>query len=185
MEIFAFSVTSLIKVSLLTFISFVLAVLWTPILTQILYKYKLGKKVRKEKAPVFNALHKEKENVPSMGGLLIWVTTAVVTLIFNLSREATWLPLFTLVVTGLLGLVDDLTNALGRRGMRARHKLFWQIIIAALGAYWFYVKLDWGAKGIHIPAVGDFTIGIWYIVLFIFVLVATMNAVNILMALMV
>jgi len=179
MEIFAFSVTSLIKVSLLTFISFVLAVLWTPILTQILYKYKLGKKVRKEKAPVFNALHKEKENVPSMGGLLIWVTTAVVTLIFNLSREATWLPLFTLVVTGLLGLVDDLTNALGRRGMRARHKLFWQIIIAALGAYWFYVKLDWGAKGIHIPAVGDFTIGIWYIVLFIFVLVATMNAVNI------
>ncbi len=179
METFSFSVASLIKVSLLTFISFILAMLWTPLLTNLLYKYKLGKKIHKESAPIFNALHKEKENTPSMGGLLVWVTTAVITLLFNLSREATYLPLFTLIVTGLLGLFDDLTNVFGKEGMRARHKLFWQILIAAIGAFWFYSKLDWGSKGIHIPGIGDYAIGIWYIPLFIFVIVSTMNAVNI------
>jgi len=139
----------------------------------------LGKKIRKEKAPIYSALHKEKENVPTMGGLLIWVTVFVVTLLLNFSREATWLPLFTLVLTGLLGAFDDLSNIWGRGGMRARYKLIWQIAIAALGAYWFYVKLDWDTRGIHVPGVGDFAIGWWYIPLFIFVIVATMNSVNI------
>ena len=179
METISFSAVALIKVSLLTFVSFILAVLWTPFLTHFLYKYKLGKKVAKDQAPIFNNLHKEKENVPSMGGLLVWVTTAILTLLFNLSREATWLPLSTLVLTGFLGFFDDLSNAWGRKGMRVRHKLFWQIIIAALGALWFYYKLEWGIKGIYIPHFGDFVIGVWYIPLFILVIVATMNAVNI------
>jgi phospho-N-acetylmuramoyl-pentapeptide-transferase len=179
MEEIIFTTPSLIRIFLLTFISFVIAILWTPFLTDFLYKHKLGKKIRKEKAPIYSALHKEKENVPTMGGLLVWVTTAILTLLFNLSREATWLPLFTLVVTGFLGAFDDLTNIWGRGGIRVRHKLFWQILIAGLGAFWFYVKLEWGTKGIHIPAVGDFALGIWYIPLFILVIVATMNAVNI------
>ena len=177
-EIF-FTTPELIRIFLLTFISFVLAMLWTPFLTNFLFRHKLGKKIRKEKAPIYSALHKEKENVPTMGGLLIWVTVFVVTLLLNFSREATWLPLFTLVLTGLLGAFDDLSNIWGRGGMRARYKLIWQIAIAALGAYWFYVKLDWDTRGIHVPGVGDFAIGWWYIPLFIFVIVATMNSVNI------
>ncbi|MCX6807148.1 MAG: phospho-N-acetylmuramoyl-pentapeptide-transferase [Candidatus Berkelbacteria bacterium] len=179
MELITFSLNSLEKMLLLSFISFVLAIAWTPLLTNLLYKYKLGKQAKKENAPVFNSLNKDKMNTPTMGGLLIWVTTAIVTLIFNLSREATWLPLFTLVVTGILGLADDLANVLGKKGIRARYKLFWQFIIAAVGAWWFYVKLEWGAKGIHIPGFGDFSIGFWFIPLFIFVIVATINAVNI------
>ena len=178
MEEIFFTIPSLIRIFLLTFISFALAILWTPLLTNFLYKHKLGKKIRKEKAPIYSALHREKENIPTMGGLLIWVTTAVITLLFNFSREATWLPLFILILTGVLGAFDDLTNIWGRGGMRGRYKVFWQILIAALGAWWFYEKLEWGTKGIHLPAVGDFAIGIWYIPLFILVIVATMNAVN-------
>jgi len=178
-EILTFSIASVIKVLLLTFISFTLAMLWIPVLTHFLYKYQLWTKIRKENAPIFNNIHKQKQQVPSLGGLVIWVTVFLVTMIFNLSREATWLPLFTLVVAGLLGLFDDLTSIFGKKAMRARHKLFWQLLIAAIGAYWFYVKLEWGTKGIHIPGVGDYSIGFWYIPLFIFVVVATMNAVNV------
>jgi phospho-N-acetylmuramoyl-pentapeptide-transferase len=178
-EILTFSIASVIKVLLLTFISFTLAMLWIPVLTHFLYKYQLWTKVRKENAPIFNNIHKQKQQVPSLGGLVIWVTVFLVTMMFNLSREATWLPLFTLVVAGLLGLFDDLTSIFGKKAMRARHKLFWQLLIAAIGAYWFYVKLEWGTKGVHIPGVGDYSIGSWYIPLFIFVIVATMNAVNI------
>jgi len=179
LEQISFTAASLIRVFSLAFVAFIIAIALTPFFTNFLYKHKLGKKIRKEKAPVYSRLHKGKENVPTMGGLLIWLTVLLVTLLFNLSREATWLPLFTLVIAGLLGAFDDLLNIWGRGGIRARHKLFWQLLIASAGAFWFYKKLEWDTKGIHIPAVGDFAIGVWYIPLFILVIVATMNAVNI------
>jgi len=135
--------------------------------------------VRKPKAPVYNQLHKAKEGTPTMGGLLIWLTVLVVTLLFNLSRESTYLPLFTLVVAGVLGAFDDLLGIIKKRGIRARHKLLWQFLLALLGAFWFYFKLEWHSKGIHLPMIGDFVLGVWYILLFILVVISTMNAVNI------
>lgn len=175
------NVTALMKVFGFAFLSFVIAFAWTPILVKILYKFKLYKKIRKSKdTPIFSAMHKNKENVPTMGGLLIWVTVFFVTLAFNLSRSQTYLPLFVLAVTGILGLVDDIYNVRqvgDQKGLRGRHKLLWQFVIAVLGAWWFFDKL--GADSIHIPGVGDFLIGVWYIPLFIFIIIACANAVNI------
>ena len=57
-----------------------------------------------------------------------------------------------------------------------RHRLLIYTTIAAFGAWWFFWKLDWDL--IHIPFVGDFNIGWWYIPLFVFVLVATAFSVN-------
>ena len=57
----------------------------------------------------------------------------------------------------------------------ARNKLF--ILIAAItligliGALWFFYKLEWSM--ITVPLLGTFSIGIWYIPLFILVMVAT------------
>ena len=57
-------------------------------------------------------------------------------------------------------------------------KIFFAILaVAAIGSYWFYFKL--GFHMIHVPAVGDFSIGWLYIPLFIGVVVFTANAVNI------
>jgi phospho-N-acetylmuramoyl-pentapeptide-transferase len=176
------NVPALIRVFWLTFLSFVIAFLWTPVLTDILYKYRIWKKVKKEGAPIYNKLHAKKENTPVMGGLLIWVTALVITLIFNFSRSQTWLPLFALVTTAILGFVDDYINVRGIgkfKGLRARHKILWLLIISSIGAWWFYSKLGWGVtQGIHIPGIGDFLIGWWYIPLFIFVIIAAANAVN-------
>lgn len=167
-------------------ISFLVAILWTPLFTDFLYKHRLGKRIRQtgfdeSKAPIFYALHKHKENTPTMGGLLIWVTTAVVTVLMdNLSRAQTWLPLFALVATGIIGGVDDLMNIYGigpnRGGLRFRSKLFMYTIIAAIGAWWFYSKLGWSA--ISIPGIGSVEIGAWYIPLFIIVLVFTTFCAN-------
>jgi phospho-N-acetylmuramoyl-pentapeptide-transferase len=118
-------------------------------------------------------LHEKKAGTPTMGGLLIWVTTAVLTLFFNLSRIATWLPLFCLIMTGFVGAIDDLMNVRGTGekggGLSLKQKFPLYAIIASIGAWWFYYKLGWNS--IHIPAVGDFTIGVWYIPLFVAVLV--------------
>lgn len=188
---FNVSVHDLIKFFSLTALAFALAMVWTPFLTKILYKYKMGKRIRKtsyegKNAPIFYSLHKDKENTPTMGGLLIWVTTAVLTLIFNLDRSGTYLPLFALVSTGIIGAIDDLLNIKGigssGGGLRFRSKLIMYIIIAVIGAWWFYYKLGWSA--IHIPGGNYFhmpyniELGWWYIPLFITVLVGTAFSAN-------
>lgn len=156
-------------------VSFLIAVIAAPLLTNFLYKNKIGKHLRQhgldgQAAPIFSRLHKGKEGTPVMGGLLFWVTTAVITLLFNLTRQQTWLPLFALVAAGIIGAVDDLMNALGKGynggGMRMKHKFWIYAAVAVWGAYWFYFKLQWNTM--YIPFLGHLvTIGWWYVPLFI------------------
>lgn len=174
MEYLQISSSDVLQVLWLTFAAFVIAFTWTPIFTNFLYKYKLGKRIRDSKdAPIYAALHAKKAGTPTMGGILIWVTAALLTILFNLYRASTWLPVFCLVAVGIIGAIDDLMNIYGKGpkggGMRFRDKLLLYAIIAAVGAWWFYYKLGWNT--IHIPAVGDFVIGVWYIPLFIVTLV--------------
>lgn len=168
-----------------TSFSFVIGVLLTPLFTDFLYRNKLGKKIRHtdyagEKAPIYKKLHKGKENTPTMGGLLIWVPAAIITLIFNLTRAGTWLPLFCLVGTGIIGAFDDLLNIRGigpnRGGLRFSWKLLLYTAVAVVGAWWFFAKLGWST--FHIPFAGNIELGIWYIPIFIIVLVFFAFAVN-------
>ncbi|NMB47862.1 phospho-N-acetylmuramoyl-pentapeptide-transferase [Candidatus Kuenenbacteria bacterium] len=185
----------LIKILILSTLSFVLAFLLTPLITHYLYKYKLGKSIRNTGAtPVFSALHEHKAGTPTMGGILIWFTTLILALLFFylnllfpnnnfdflnfLTRPETILPLSCLIATALVGLADDFIdiNSQGRGGIRMKHRLFIYTVIAAVGALWFYFKLDWDV--FHVPFVGDIFIGWWYIPVFIFVIVATAFSVN-------
>ncbi|HSX42177.1 MAG TPA: phospho-N-acetylmuramoyl-pentapeptide-transferase [Candidatus Saccharimonadales bacterium] len=176
---------ALAKTFWLSSLSFIVAILWTPLFTDFLYKNRLGKKIRQtgfdeKKAPIFYSLHKHKENTPTMGGLLIWITVAVITLLMNLSRAQTWLPLFVLVSTGLVGAADDLMNIYGvgpnRGGLKFRWKLLLYAVIALIGAWWFYSKL--GFNVLSIPGLGVQTIGAWYIPLFVLVVVFTTFSAN-------
>ncbi len=162
-----------------------MAILWTPLFTDFLYKNRLGKRIRQtgfdeKNAPIFYSFHKHKANTPTMGGLLIWVTTAVITLLMNLSRAQTWLPLFTLVASGTVGAIDDLFNIFGigpnQGGIKFRWKLLIYALIAGVGAIWFYYKL--GFSVISIPGLGPIEIGAWYIPLFIAVVVFTTFSAN-------
>ncbi len=186
-----------IKVFLLAALSFVIAIAWTPLLTNFLYKHKLGKQIRDaESAPIFARLHQAKSGTPTMGGILVWGTLLAVIGIFHygalasgsawfrqmdfFSRQQTLLPLGALIASALVGLVDDYWNV--RRigphggGLRMRHRLILYTLIAAVGALWFYYKLDWDL--LRVPFVGSFNIGWWYVPVFILVIVATSFSVN-------
>jgi phospho-N-acetylmuramoyl-pentapeptide-transferase len=56
-------------------------------------------------------------------------------------------------------------------GMQFAWRMFWLLGITLIGALWFYNKLDWDI--IHIPALGNIIIGLWYVPLFMFIVVAT------------
>jgi len=190
----------IIKILFLTALAFIVAIFWTPLLTHYLYKYNLGKKIRANgSTPIYTKMHAHKDGTPTMGGILIWLTVLILAAtfyylpkvfsadIFNylnfLSRKETLLPLGALVATALIGLVDDWLDVrgkgiLGGGGLRVRHRLLIYTVIAAIGAWWFYSPtiLDWST--IHLPFVGNFDIGFWYVPIFIFVIVATAFSVN-------
>ncbi len=191
-------VFNVMKILITAFFAFIIAFALTPLMTYFLYKYKIGIKIKTnavdgEKLTFVSEMHKHKSGTPIMGGILIWIT--VVILIYTshylfpliakwsdinffarldfFSRKEVWLPLFALVSAGILGVFDDLASARGfgknkGGGIRFIFRFGWLILISALGAWWFYYKLGWDM--IHIPAVGDFNIGFWYIPLFMFVI---------------
>lgn len=194
-------VVDVIKVLATGLVVFALAFLITPFWTNILYKYKIGIKIKEksvdgEKLTFINKLHAAKAGTPTMGGLIVWM--AVLILAFSshyifplvakwwdinfiarldfLSRRQVWLPLFVLAASGILGLFDDFMSVRGwgankGGGMKFAKRFYWLIAISIAGAWWFYFKLGWDQ--IHIPAVGDFSIGFWYIPVFAAVIIIT------------
>jgi len=186
----------IVRIFVLAIAAFVLSVVATPLWSAFLYRYKLGKTIRDAaSAPIMAALHAKKAGTPTMGGVLIWGSTLVVTAVAALlahyfdgnfsklnflSRGETWLPLFALVAAALIGLVDDYLNVrrIGPKGggLRMRHRLALYTAIAAIGAWWFYIKLEWDY--VHIPFAQNVHLGPWFILFFIFVIVATSFSVN-------
>lgn len=189
---------TIIKILILSALAFIFAILWTPLLTHFLYKYKMGKKIRNNgKTPVFSKLHAHKEGTPTMGGVLIWLTVLIFIIFFAVfgdlvhwdliskfnffSRKETLLPLGALIATALVGLIDDWLDVrgkgvLGGGGLRLKHRLLIYFIISLVGAWWFFFKLDWTV--FHVPFLGNFEIGWWYIPIFILVIVGTSFSVN-------
>ena len=192
----------IVRNSALLVLSFFIALIIAPFLIKLLYKYKAWKKkpreetIGGEKTPIFTSLHAHKEvSTPRMGGILIWFTVGLVSLIVYLgslfypntffeklnflSRKETWLPLFTLISASVLGLIDDLLVISNKGkyiggGMRFKVRLALIILIALVGALWFYFKLGWSS--IYIPFYGNIEIDGWYIPLFILVVVATFSS---------
>ncbi len=121
-----------------------------------------------------------------MGGILIWGAVLITALgmwalgrafgapfstLAFISRSQTWLPLFTLVIGAIVGLVDDIlevTQSAG--GLPLRTRLFIVAAIAAFCGWWFYDKL--GVSSIGIPLSLPLHLGFLFIPFFILVALA-------------
>ena len=178
----------LTHVFLLSVGAFLLAMFLTPIYTFFAYRYRFWKHQREnavtgEKLQVFNRLHEGKirRNIPTMAGVISVIAAGLVTLLFNLDRAQTWLPLAAFAGGAAVGLIDDYLNIFGSNkkdaGMRAPVKFALITLIGLVLGWFFYVKL--GVMSFHVPFVGDVSIGWLIIPLFAFAAVATGNAVNI------
>lgn len=191
-----------IKVFLPTASAFFIGIALTPVLTHYLYKHRLWKKTAGKKSPdggetpIFNELHKDKEvGTPRMGGIIIWVSTLLTILLFRLlseigpsdltikldflSRNQTWLPLFTLISASGLGLIDDImqinaSHKIAAAGLSFKNRLIAVLFIGLIGGWWFYAKL--GVDFISIPFAGELYLGIWLIPLFALVMIGLFSS---------
>jgi phospho-N-acetylmuramoyl-pentapeptide-transferase len=185
------------RLGILSTTAFIAAMWFTPILTHFLYKYKLGKQIRDNAAaPIFHKFHAGKAGTPTMGGILIWGTTAFIILaayllagafpvdflrkLDFLSREQTLLPLGVMLLGAVIGLIDDFLGVkkIGPKGggMSVLFRLGLYTFVAVIAALWFFFKLDWDI--LHIPFLGNYVLGFWYIPVFIFVVVGAAFSVN-------
>lgn len=177
--------------------SFAVAMAATPAVTRLLKYLKLGKQIRSESsAPIFAKLHAGKSGTPTMGGILIWGSVLLVAFLFSLaanvlreppwielnfiSRRETLLPIAALFFAAIVGLVDDYLNVrkIGAHGggLTVGHRLLSYSLIAAVAAWWFFVKLEWDV--LRVPFVGIVDVGAWMVPIFIFIIIATAFSVN-------
>lgn len=168
--------------------AFILAMALTPVYTFVAYRFKFWKRQRTESTTgealqVFTKLHadKFKRNIPTMAGIVFTLAIIVITLLFNLDRAETWLPLAALVGGAIVGLIDDIINIRGGgkgvAGLRSSLK-FMMITAIGLALGWFFFE-KLGVSAVHIPFIGPWELGWFIIPIFAFVIVATGNAVNI------
>ncbi len=183
--------------------AFFLGVVLEPLLSHYLYRYKMWRKDIKESSPdgsgvpIFHSLHPEdKIKVPRMGGILIWGTTLIVALIFwllsvifseqlfiklnFLSRKQTWVPLGILLGGAFIGLIDDIFVVFQKGkykggGITFTRRILMIMVIALLGAYWFYFKLGPSYHMIYVPSVGEINLGLFFIPFFVLVMLATFS----------
>lgn len=184
----AIPTSTLTRMFMLGLFGLLLALLLTPLYTKLAYRGKWWKKARADawgggKAAVYHKLHaeKHKRNIPTMAGTVFVVAIAAVTLLANLEREETWLPLAGMLAAGAVGLIDDVMNIRstggGIAGMRAAVKFGLYSVVAVIGGWWFFEKLD--VTSVYLPGIEHLQIGALVIALFWLVVVATANSVNI------
>jgi len=165
-------------------LAFILAVIWGNPLLRILRHFKLGKMIRVEGPDS----HITKMGTPTMGGLMIIVPVAIITILFNavsllglnLLGRAVILPLTVMIAFAILGAADDWEGIRGPRrglGMRARTKFLIQIVLALITAYFLRNVLN--VPQLYWPGTHTLIdLGGWYIPIATFVIVAMSNAVN-------
>ena len=184
--------SDLIKVFIPATASFAVGILFAPLLTHYLYKYRVWKKVLRKTAldgsvaVEFEKLRTDSEtSTPRMGGILIWVSVTIVTVgmwmlaqfapspltekLDFLSRSQTWIPLFTLLAGAGMGFINDLLDIQpsGERGVRLRTRLLFVTLVSLFIGWWFYAKL--GVVAIGVPADGTLVLGALIIPLFVLI----------------
>ena len=194
----AFILSSLVFTAILT-------LLLMPYGIRLFTRLGLGKNIRAEglvgQATEFALLHASKKGTPTMGGVIIISIILLIILVSVLiqysgnslseivgvsfryslwNRQETYLVIFTLVSVWLIGMIDDYMNirGIGRtKWLPAKVKMLLLIMFALAGAYWFSTKLWY--TGVHLPFYGEIELGYLYIPLFVLIVVATANSVNI------
>lgn len=190
-------------------VAFVVGMLITPLITHFMYKYEWWKKksvnvsVDGKAAPLTQKLHNdEARKTPRMGGLVVWGSVFIVTILFYLaslfidndrvqslnlvSRNQTWMLLLTFVFGVLIGFIDDLI-VVGRLqilsryvggGLSVKFRLGFVAVLAGAIGWWIYSKQN--VTSLHLPFIGDWSVSIWlFIPIVMFVMMAIYSGSNI------
>jgi phospho-N-acetylmuramoyl-pentapeptide-transferase len=126
--------------------------------------------------------HFSKTGTPTMGGLMIIMTILLTTLLWtDLTNPYIWLLALVTLGFGLIGFFDDYLKIVKRqnRGLTGREKFLAQILVALIVAVWLYINPAFGTT-LTVPFFKQLQpdLGLGFILLAVFIIVGTANAVN-------
>jgi phospho-N-acetylmuramoyl-pentapeptide-transferase len=153
----------------------ILGLILGPLLIPRLRKLHLGQYIRSDGPQ----RHLDKSGTPTMGGILFLIILPVVQVISGNTDLRSLMVLLAVVGFGLIGMTDDLLKFRHRQseGLSPRQKMAAQVAFSLI-----FVTLVYGLTGVRsvtLPVGGrTLYLGMWYIPIMMFVMVATVNAVN-------
>ena len=126
--------------------------------------------------------HLQKQGTPTMGGIIILAAIVIPTLLWaDLTNQYIWITLFITIGYGLIGFVDDYKKVVKKdtKGLSARQKLFWQVLLAGSVAVYLFLKPGFSEE-LFFPLFKNFhpDLWIWFIPFVTLVIVGASNAVN-------
>lgn len=171
-----------LKLSLAFIVSFIVSAIVGMVLVPWLRKIKAGQSI-KENGPTW---HMSKQGTPTMGGIIfiMGVAAACITVGYSSMTAGNYGHIFVLLMAlafGAIGFLDDFEKLKHKQnlGLTAGKKFILQVVVAALFVVIFR-QFGYASPNLYIPF---FNISVnmpeWFFYAFdIFVIVATVNAVN-------
>jgi len=166
-------IVDILKVFTASSLTFFVGMMITPIFTKYAYKHRWWKKSGGKESgldgkgtPVFDSIRGNTDaetKTPRMGGMIIWASvlfTLLITWLLSIfipgeivdklnfvSRNQTWLLIFTLFGGAFIGLLDDTTeivsSATGKpKGLPRKARILALLTIGLIGGWWFFDKLE-------------------------------------------
>lgn len=162
--------------------AFFICLILGPPLIRKLKNSKIGEQIRKEDSARLHELQRNKQDTPTMGGILILLAVVISTLLWaDVSNKYIIIVLFVTLWLGLTGFIDDYLKQVKKKskGLAAKAKLISQSILGLiLGAI---LLLDPKVSlGLNVPFFKELTInlGIFYILFVVIIIAGSSNAVN-------
>lgn len=161
------------------YIAFLLALVFTiilgPFLIRILTDFKFGQNVRLDGPES----HLKKQGIPSMGGIMFILASAIVSLFVSKFNLTVVLIVFVMVSFAFIGFLDDflIVKKESADGLSAKVKMALLIIVSIVISFILYNNFD--LSSIRLPIFNiDLELNVFYIPFVVIFFAAVTNAVN-------
>lgn len=158
-------------------ISFVSTLIFGNFLIPQLKKKHIGQNIRQEGPKS----HYDKAGTPTMGGVMIILISLILSIILMPINLKTIAILISMFGFGMIGFIDDFRKLVMKRslGLTAKQKIILQVIISFLVCFLNYLLDPTLITTLRIPIINyQLNIGYFGFIVLMFILIGTVNAVN-------
>lgn len=158
------------------FLSFIITVILCPVVIPVLHRMKFGQPIREEGPQS----HKKKEGTPTMGGVMILIGFVVSALLFAFGNTSALAVILITIGYGIVGFIDDFLKVVKKQneGLTPLQKIIFQLAVTVL--FYIYIVKSGIGTDIYMPFTNGLYVDLgWFYAPFLFfVMVGTVNSVN-------
>ncbi|KPK98122.1 MAG: phospho-N-acetylmuramoyl-pentapeptide-transferase [Omnitrophica WOR_2 bacterium SM23_72] len=170
------------RAAMATITAFVFSLIFGPVLIRQLKRFKVGEHIRKEDSAKLHELHRNKQDTPTMGGLLILGAILLSTLLWaEVLNKYVLIAMASTLWLGITGFMDDYLKQTRKKpkGLTATTKLTSQIVLGLILGLILFLDPQHSIR-LELPFLKDISLNLdgLYVLFVILVIAGSSNAVN-------